>query len=460
MFAIPGILALLLFIFVRPLEFLPALRALPMLYICFGVALFGFVIDLKLRRSRPAPTPQLGWVALFYLWCLATLAIRARGVLVPQAIDLAISISLYLLIAHAVQTFRAFQVVAGMLLALTLYLSFVGVHQGLAPFGCISVTYGGGDVTGEYDGRTCTRDRECYDGDPEPGADYICERVGLVGTTSIGNGRVRYLGPLQDPNELALAIGIGLPFALGFLERKRTAPRVLIVVAALGLVAVCTVFTQSRGGQLVFLATLAAYFVKRYGLRGLLAGAVLAAPLFLFGGREGAEAEGSSVERLECWYEGMTMFRFSPIFGVGQGQFIEHHFLTAHNSYVLAPAELGFPGMVAWSIVIYLSTKIPIQALRRYSAPGAGPEAKVAVTWAMALLAAMIGLLVGIFFLSFCYHQILWVYVGMCGAFYSAVKSHDPGFEVGFAQRDFVWVCAIDAGLVGMLFLYTRFKVG
>jgi O-antigen ligase len=408
-------------------------------------------------------TPQLGFVGLFFLWCIVTLAVRAPAQLPRAGLNVGISIILYLLIGHGVQTFRAFQLLVGTLLAVTLFLSAVGVHQGFAPFGChvINASNPSDLSVGVFDGRPCENERECLQGDPEPGADYLCERVGLFGTSTIGKGRVRYLGPLQDPNELSLAIGIGLPFAFAFFERKRSTGRLLLLLSALLLVGTCTVFTQSRGGQLVFLAAVGAYFVKRFGMKGLILGAVLALPLLMLGGRSGEEAEASSLERLECWYEGMSMFKQYPLFGVGQGQFTEHHFLTAHNSYVLAPAELGFPGMVIWSIVMYITVKIPVSALQRLSrrAPSLpGAEADVARTWAMGLLAALLGLLVGIFFLSFCYHQTLWIYIGLSGAFYCALKNHDPDWEVRFRWRDLLLVIAIDVMLVALLFVYTRLK--
>lgn len=458
MFAIPGIVLLLVFIFLRPQEFIAPLRALPLLYLFFGLAIFGFGVDLKLRRIRPMLTPQLGYAALFFGWCMLTLAVRAPGKIPHSALDLGISIILYLLIGHGVQTFRAFQLVVGTLLAVTLFLSVTGVNQGLAPFGChvIDMSIPGDLSVGVYDGRPCENERECLRDDPEPGADYLCERVGWFGTSSIGKGRVRFLGPLQDPNELSLAIGIGVPFAFAFFERKRSAARLALLVATLGLVSTCTVFTQSRGGQLVLLTAVGAYFVKRYGVKGLIFGAVLALPLLMLGGRSGEEAESSSLERLECWYEGMSMFKQYPILGVGSGQFTEHHFLTAHNSYVLAPAELGFPGMVIWSIVVYLTVKIPVSALRRLA--GHGPEADVARSWSMALLAALLGLLVGIFFLSFCYHQTLWIFIGLSGGLYCALRRHDPDWDVKFGLRDFILVVGIDAALVVLLFVYTRLK--
>ncbi len=332
MFAIPGILLLLVFIYIRPQEFISPLRALPLLYLFFALAIFGFGVDLKLRRIKPMLTPQIGFVGLFFLWCVTTLAIRAPAQIPHEALWVGVSIILYLLIGHGVQTFRGFQLVVGTLLAIVLFLSAVGVHQGFAPFGChvIDASSGKMDV-GVFDGRPCENERECLRGDPEPGADYLCERVGLFGTSTIGKGRVRFLGPLQDPNELSLAIGIGVPFAFAFFERKRSTARLLLLLSTLLLVGTCTVFTQSRGGQLVFIAAVGAYFVRKYGVKGLILGAMLGLPLLMLGGRSGEEAEASSLERLECWYEGMSMFKQYPIFGVGQGQFTEHHFLTAHN---------------------------------------------------------------------------------------------------------------------------------
>jgi O-antigen ligase len=237
-----------------------------------------------------------------------------------------------------------------------------------------------------------------------------------------------------------------------------SAARQLLLVTTVALVGVCIVYTQSRGGQLVFLAALGTYFVRRYGWRGILLGAIVAVPMLMLGGREGEEAEASSLERLECWYEGMTMWKERPFIGVGAGQFVEHHFLTAHNSYVLAAAELGTIGMWLWSMIMYLSVKIPVTALRRLSVID-DPRSQPARVWAMALLASLVGLLVGIFFLSFCYHQILWIWIGLSAALYQAMKTHDPEFEIKVGWRDLLLVLAIDFALIVILFVYTRIKV-
>jgi O-antigen ligase len=461
MFSIPGIALLVAFIYIRPQEYFTALQSLPLLYLFFGLALFGFAVDLRMRLVRPQATPQLLWVVLYYGWCLVTLAVREPSRLQQMGIDLLISIALYLLIGHAIQTFRALQGITGLLLTLVLFLSFVGVHQGNAPFGChvIDETNSNDESVGVYDGRECTLTDDCYRNDPEPGAHYMCERIGLFGTHSVGKGRVRYMGPLQDPNELALAIGIAMPFAIGFAERRRRSwLRKLLLGVTIVLVGLCIVYTQSRGGQLVFVAALGAYFVKRYGVRGMLLGAVVALPMLMLGGREGEEAAGSSQERLECWYEGMSMWREKPFMGVGTGRFTDHHFLTAHNSYVLAPAETGIIGMFLWSMVLYMSVKSTVKALGRLSKSD-DPASAPARTWAMAILASQIGLLVGIFFLSFCYHQVLWIWIGVAAAFYQAMKTHDPEFEVECHWRDLALVFGLDLLMIAILFVYTRLKV-
>jgi hypothetical protein len=74
----------------------------------------------------------------------------------------------------------------------------------------------------------------------------------------------------------------------------------------------------------------------------------------------------------------------------------------------------------------------------------------------MALVAALSGLLVGIFFLSFAYHYVLWIYVGLSGALYSAVRRHDPEFEVRFGWRDLWIVGAIDLAIIVAIFVYTH----
>ena len=177
-------------------------------------------------------------------------------------------------------------------------------------------------------------------------------------------------------------------------------------------------------------------------------------PFLLLGGRGGEEAESSTLERLGALYEGVDMFRASPFLGVGQGQFGEHYFITAHNSYLLAAAELGLPGMILWSILVYVSMKIPFTvAFGRL--PGLDPRLR---PFGMALFVAFCGILIGITFLSFCYHAMLFIYFGLAGALYGAAKQTAPAIQIKVSKKEIALVALIDAVLLVFLFVYTRIK--
>jgi hypothetical protein len=465
MFAIPGIIALVVFIYARPQEFFERLRAVPLLYLFFGLALFGIVLDLRVGYSRLRASPQLPWVALFFVWSALTVLIRAPGSAIQQLTSLSICVTLFLLIAHGVQSFRALHLVAATVLAMVLFVCGVGAQQGFADTGCVLVDESvPGSSSGKPDGRPCVTARNCYTGATEPGAEYQCEHIGWFGTTSIGHGRVRYRGVLQDPNELALAGGIGLPLAFAFGQAgKRSLDRRLLAAFSFLLVLLCAVLTASRGGQLVFLAVLGAYFIHRIGPWGSLLGGVLALPLLLLGGRGGEDASSSTLERIDCWSEAISIWRSHPLLGVGLGQFTEHHYMTAHNSYLLALAELGLPGMMMFGAILYLSAKIPVAALaemRRAQAAEVLAGAQLTRAWAVALLAACIGLGVGIFFLSFTYHYVLWIYLGLSGALYSAIRRHVPTFRVRLTGLDLAVIAGASAVIIVAVFFYTRWKLG
>jgi hypothetical protein len=462
MFALPGIIALVFFIYVRPQEVVTDLQRLPLLYMFFGLAIFGLAVDLRLRVNKFSGTPQLPWAVMLFLWALLSLAIQAPDQLIRGGMEFAVVVTVFVVVAHSIHTFRGFQIVTGVLFALVLTLAVIGSHQGVAPWGCVQVDPDGtGDITqGVPDGRSCRAHEhlDCYlRGEPEPGADYICERVGLLGTTSIA-GRARYRGVLQDPNELAMVLCMGLPFVFAFYQRRRTLTRGLLVLATLGAVATCVYFTQSRGGQLVLASVLWVYAVYRWRWKAVVA-VLAAAPvllLMMMGGEGGrTDAAASTEERYEAWMTGIDLFRSSPIWGVGHGQFTEHHYLTAHNSYILPIAELGLVGMLLWGAVLYLSVKTLLLAVFRYHRM---PEARVAFVWALALLSSFAGMMVGIFFLSFAWHFVFWIYAGLAGAYYSCVRTHDPDFQVRMGLRDWAAVAGLGMSLVVVMFLYLRLR--
>jgi hypothetical protein len=339
-------------------------------------------------------------------------------------------------------------------------LAAFSIYQGFAPTVCLvddanTPAARMGDVDSVP--RPCKTRADCAEGG-DPGRDYVCEHQGVMGTTSIG-GRVRYRGIFQDPNELAWALSLSLPFAFVWFEKRRGTGRrvfdLIVVGVVLAAVITANVMTQSRSGQISLLATLGVYFIRRFGWRGVAAGAVLAIPILILGGRTDAAAESSTEERLECWAEAFSLWREHPFFGVGTKQFGVHYYLTAHNSALLALAELGPLGLLLFTAVVYLAFKIAIKVQRDLAGQ---PEAKMAQAAAFATLAGLVGMVASALFLSLAYHMSLWIMIGLAAAIPGIMLRHDPTWEVKWTRRDTIFVVGLDIVLIAGIAIYLRAK--
>lgn len=456
-FAIPGICALIVFILARPQEFIPELQRVPFLHLFTLMAVLGWCLDIRLRRLQPMSVPTLPWVIALISWAfIGTIAVAPERI-IERGIELAILFSLYATIAHGVQKFRTFQIVAGVLVTTCLFITVVCFQQGFAAKECIAGVEGtDGAIGGKPDGRACEIAEQCLGPDAEPGKEYRCEHVGLAGTYSIEE-RVRYRGELHDPNEVALTISAGaLSLLIAFGLRRRTAWRLFWCGLGVAFVVATVLLTKSRGGLISALLVPGVYLIRRFGLKGLIPGVAVGALALILGSRGGSNANTSTELRYEAWANGLDMFKSNPLFGVGQRMFGEHHFITAHNSYVLTLAELGFIGMLLFVTVLYVSMKTLVIGLRDLAhVPG---SAAVQV-WGMALMASFCGILFQINTLSFAYHSVLWIFLGLIGAWYSAIRHHVPEFRIRFGWVDAV---ALLLGCVAFVFvvlpMFLRYK--
>ncbi len=437
MFAIPGVACLIVFILARPQEFIPMLQRVPFLHLFTVLCALGWVIDIRLRRLQPQGTPALPWAFAFVVWAVICDAVVIPDIFAREAIELAILFVLYGTIAHGIQRFRTFQLTAGVVALTLLFVTFVCFHQGLSPRECVAGQESEGEITGRPDGRLCEKVDRCYAPDGEPGMEYRCEHVGLFGTYSVQD-RVRYRGKLQDPNEVSLTITAGaLSLLIGFVRRKKTPFAIAGCVAGIGLVLATVFLSQSRGGLVSMMIVLGIYAIRRYGLWMLVPSGLLGIVVLVLGGRSGEAADVSTEMRYEAWATGLELFRQYPIFGVGSGQFNQHHYLTAHNSFVLSLTETGFIGLFIFVSMIYVTIKSLVVGVRTLSRV---PGAEVAQVWGMALLASMIAITFQINTLSFSYHPVLWIFLGLVGAWCGAIRHHAPDFRVGMTWRDAIYV--------------------
>ena len=468
---IVGVLCAL--VIIKPQEFLAALAGLPLVYLAFGAVILAVVTDLIHGRLRAALAPQTPWLIAFFTWGLIVTAVKYPAGLGDQALSLLIVFGLYVAVAIGCGSRRGLAVFACTYVGCAALATTVAISQGFAPWGCFLGASEDWEGKGElaYDGRPCETHLDCRRDAPDPSGNYRCEHVGPLGTSSIG-GRVRYRGSLADPNELSLMISLALPlaFALSTSPRRSVAPRepgrrlvrlppllgdrlidrvvasarAIPTAALCGAVGIAVVLSRSRSGLIAFLLVLGIAFIRRAGALGVLLAALAMPPMLLLGGRSGDEATESSDERAELLREAFEFIRETRGFGLGLGRFTDESSigLTAHNAYVLAASEAGIVGMVLFGLALYLSLKVPLVIWF-----GDYHVSRATARMASALAVAILGVSVGIFFLSWTYKDILYLLLGASAALYAAARAEDPRVAVRLSVKEVVGV----AGGLGVL---------
>jgi O-antigen ligase len=221
-----------------------------------------------------------------------------------------------------------------------------------------------------------------------------------------------------DPNDLASVFAMCVPFALAItFSKAATTTQRLATLAITGLLIAGVTRTGSRGGTLAVLGALATLFMYLPSRRK----AVLAATIipilvggFLLGpqsyrdkilGLAAGEEDYNQTTyggRIQVWKRGMGYVASNPVLGLGVGNFttqegevmkesgIGGHWMTAHNTYVQAAAELGIPGFVLLLTLMGTALRLAHRTARS-SLEDAAP------------VAGMIGFMVAAFFLSHAY---------------------------------------------------------
>jgi O-antigen ligase len=153
----------------------------------------------------------------------------------------------------------------------------------------------------------------------------------------------------------------------------------------------------------------------------------------------------SETGRMQIWSRGIGYVMSYPVFGVGpdnfpaaegllspfasrQGLGVGVRWNAAHNSYLQVAAELGLPGLVCFVALLAASLAVLARAARR--ARRADPASRVPQL-AQALTGSLIGFMVGAFFLSLAYAEMLYTLVAFAVALHKVTThAHRPPHRV------------------------------
>jgi O-antigen ligase len=258
-----------------------------------------------------------------------------------------------------------------------------------------------------------------------------------------------------DANDFATLIAIAMPLGLYFVLAQRRLWLRLLAVGGLAVLAVGEVRSGSRGGFLALLAV-AAFVLLRFTsvpTRSRLAGLVVIVAVALGTASERYwtqmrtivnphEDYNATAEfgRLKIWTRGLGYMADHPVLGVGVANFsvaegtlsarakrLEHGFgvpwLAAHNSFIQIGAELGVPGLLLF-VALIASAFASLRRVARRSL-NAGPPARVISRLALTLMAALVGFVVGAFFLSLAYSEMFYTLVALVVALEKVARAED-----------------------------------
>ena len=253
-------------------------------------------------------------------------------------------------------------------------------------------------------------------------------------------------GMFENPNDLATALDILLPFAIVLTVISKGLTRLFYLGCAAILTAGILV-TLSRGG---FLGLLALCVVLLWKLgRGrrlktilvavLICGTLLAVMPGGYGARittifnTEQDQTGSAQQRRELMERAASIAIRHPIIGVGMGNFHIYsiHDKPAHNAYLEIAAELGVMGLIAYLILIFA----PLRSLHRIERQTRGRRSKSAweMYWlSVSIQAAFIAYMVCSLFASI---QYLW-YLYYTAAYAVALRQIHAAEEMEISSPD------------------------
>lgn len=275
-----------------------------------------------------------------------------------------------------------------------------------------------------------------------------------------------------DPNESALMFVMAFPLIFWKLMESQGVRKILLVCLSC-LVVIGVIHTQSRGGflGLIVVTAVSVWQYKRIRkvsiIKVALIVAVIIGILYVQGGSQYADRIKSIWDpntdynysdkggRLVIWKYAISMMLEHPVLGIGVDTFEtglamssraddEEVWQAAHNSFLQVGSELGFPGLIAFCIIIFGSIKslkkvISLQKEVISTQDASNRKPTLVISTAYSLIGCWTGFVVCGFFLSQAYRNLIFFLLSISFAFLnvanSTLKSNASNIELPDSQK-------------------------
>lgn len=439
--------------YIYPGELVPELAPYRITYWAGTAGLAAAIASHLWRRNGPVTNLQLWLLLLFTAVLGLSLMIAEEWLGAPIAAlnRFGPSLTMFVLAMCSVTSLVRLRIAAGCVIVLTIVLMLQGAaayHFGFnARLFLLDRTTASDDVEADR--------VEHLDADP------LTDELDDVAVEDewTETPRIRALGLMHDPNDLAVGMIVALGL-IGGLWQPRLQLRNLLLASAAAALVYGIYLTRSRGGAVALVVVLWRFAACHIGRAPALAllGSLGAGLLTLdFGGRSlGGGLDDSASARLAAWTEGLEMLKAQPMLGVGYGQFLEHHTLTAHNALVLCFAETGLLGCFFW-VGLLVVTLLELHRLQKL--PGNGSFEGMARQWAQALQLSLIGFLAAAFFLSRTFVPTLYLVIGLSAALSAIARSANRPIPLPSLPGLGMVVLACELGSIGVVYAIVKLYV-
>jgi O-antigen ligase len=275
----------------------------------------------------------------------------------------------------------------------------------------------------------------------------------------------RLTGSFGDPNAEASVLAASIPLLISLASAYRDSARMkLVAVIGVAIMFLGLVSTLSREGLVAFAAVMVAavVFGGRWRRRAavLLALGVLATGGYYFvlaplAARQRVTMSDTS-GRTTLWTVAWRVVKAHPLLGVGQNNFIlvEAKYIdeaglvnayyiidnpkVAHDAYLEALADLGFPGLLTFLAVLGFCIGAAVRAVRIFERID---DVQMELM-ARALVLALVAILTADLFVSSAIAKFLWLPLAMCPVMLAVARRARAELQDGVPTQSRVWAAS------------------
>lgn len=248
-----------------------------------------------------------------------------------------------------------------------------------------------------------------------------------LGAVFMAESIIRASGFIGDANDFGVFMISLLPFIFYFYFQEESKLRKVFLAVSFLIISSAIFLSVSRSVLLAAVIIFPILFYKKIKKKEVIFAIIILIVILLYlspailSRFSSYTLERGVNQRVLLLKDSLYVFQHHPLSGIGYGtirNYIYLNFVT-HNAYLQIAAETGIFGLLAFLAVLFISFKNLYLAKKKYFEEKYRERFLIASSLQLALVAYVIIM----FFLSFYYDKLLWLFIILTGVVYSLSKN-------------------------------------